>query len=43
MKITINIEGSDKGLVHVIEAEIKGDYYELHAKDWNERVRMMLD
>lgn len=43
MKIIISIEGADKGLSNVLTAEVKGDYHELHAKHWNDRVRMMLD
>ena len=35
MKLTINLEG--------VERTYAGDYHELHARDWNERVREMLD
>ena len=43
MKVIITIEGADKGLSNVLTAEVKGDYYELHSKDWNTRVRLLLD
>ncbi len=35
MKVTITVEG--------IERTFQGDYYELHCRDWNDRVRDMLD
>lgn len=35
MKVTIIIEG--------VERTFQGDYYELHTRDWNERVRNLLD
>lgn len=35
MQITITIDG--------VERTYQGDYYELHTKDWNEIVRLMLD
>lgn len=35
MNITINIDG--------IERTYQGDYDELHNRDWNERVRDLLD
>ena len=35
MIVEITIDG--------ITREYQGDYHELHARDWNERVRDMLD
>lgn len=35
MNITITVDG--------ITREFAGEYHELHARDWNERVRDLLD
>lgn len=35
MKVTIFVDG--------IFREFSGDYHELHARDWNERLQDMLD
>lgn len=35
MKLTITIDG--------VEREYQGDYYDLHIRDWNGRVRDFLD
>ena len=35
MKVTITVDG--------VERDYQGDYFELHTRDWSEKVRDLLD